>query len=110
MLIVSLIFATVSENDNPSRNYPAGNYMFKVNNRNTSTRCEICSKLFLVRIEYVIAGWVYSFLKPLWNVHSHVINILNYGLMKVNWYIQDRETTVCLLLVKAKRNFMPILM
>ena len=24
--------------------YPAGNYMFKVNNRNTKTRCEICSK------------------------------------------------------------------
>ena len=23
----------------------AGNYMFKVNNRNTRTRCEICSKL-----------------------------------------------------------------
>ena len=25
--------------------YPAGKYMFKVNNRNTKTRCEICSKL-----------------------------------------------------------------
>ena len=25
--------------------YPAGNYMFIVNNRNTRTRCEICSKL-----------------------------------------------------------------
>ena len=24
---------------------PAGNYMFKVNNRNTQARCEICSKL-----------------------------------------------------------------
>ena len=24
---------------------PAGNYMFKVNNRNTKKRCEICSKL-----------------------------------------------------------------
>ena len=24
---------------------PAGNYMFKVNNRNSRTRCEICSKL-----------------------------------------------------------------
>ena len=24
---------------------PAGNYMFKVNNKNTRTRCEICSKL-----------------------------------------------------------------
>ena len=26
-------------------NYPAGNYMFKINNRNTRTRCEMCSKL-----------------------------------------------------------------
>ena len=25
--------------------YPAGNYMFKVNNRNTGTRCGISSKL-----------------------------------------------------------------
>ena len=24
---------------------PTGNYIFKVNNRNTRTRCEICSKL-----------------------------------------------------------------
>ena len=27
---------------------PAGNYLFKVNNRNTITRCEICSKLTIV--------------------------------------------------------------
>ena len=26
-------------------NTQAGNYIFKVNNRNTRTRCEICSKL-----------------------------------------------------------------
>ena len=26
-------------------NHPAGIYLFKVNNRNTRTRCEICSKL-----------------------------------------------------------------
>ena len=30
----------------PSFNeYPAGIYLLKVNNRNTRTRCEICSKL-----------------------------------------------------------------
>ena len=28
-----------------SGHYPAGSYMFKVNNSNTRTRCEICSKL-----------------------------------------------------------------
>ena len=25
--------------------FPAGNYMFKINDRNTRTRCKICSKL-----------------------------------------------------------------
>ena len=29
----------------PKIMYPAGNCMFKVNSRNTRTRCEICSKL-----------------------------------------------------------------
>ena len=28
-----------------AQSFPAGNYMFKVNNRNIRTRCEICSKL-----------------------------------------------------------------
>ena len=52
--------------------YPAGNYTFKVNNKNTRTRCEICSKLtikrpercqwrrsgiLIVNFEHVIAGW-----------------------------------------------------
>ena len=32
---------------------PAGNYMFKVNNRNTRTKCELCSKLTI----QVNAGW-----------------------------------------------------
>ena len=27
--------------------YPAGNYMFKVNNKNARARCEMCSKLYL---------------------------------------------------------------
>ena len=43
-------------------NNPAGSYMFKVNNRNTSTRCEICSRLtpktsvfgvFIVNFEHI---------------------------------------------------------
>ena len=48
---------------------PAGNYMFKVNNRNTRTRCEIYSKLTIkipecgiinfaiVNFEHVMTGW-----------------------------------------------------
>ena len=35
-----------------SANIPAGNYMLKVNNRNTRTRCEICSKLTIKTPEW----------------------------------------------------------
>ena len=31
--------------ENVRRTFPAGNFMFEVNNRNTRTRCEICWKL-----------------------------------------------------------------
>ena len=36
---------------------PAGNYMFKVNNRNTRTRCEICSKLAIKTPERRLASF-----------------------------------------------------
>ena len=36
---------SVSEKTDYSYFFPVGNYMFKVNNSNTRTRCEICSKL-----------------------------------------------------------------
>ena len=60
-----------------------GNYIFKVNNKNTRTRCEICSKLTIkipeqtyltpssgvsiVNFEHVIAGWVCTSSRE----HSH---------------------------------------
>ena len=34
--------------------YPAGNYIFEVNNRNTRTRCEICSKLTITTVNGVV--------------------------------------------------------
>ena len=36
--------------------FPAGNYMFKVNNRNTRTRCVICSKLTIKTSERRTTG------------------------------------------------------
>ena len=38
--------------------YPAGIYLFKVNNRNTRARCKICSSVYIVNFEDVIVGWV----------------------------------------------------
>ena len=50
---------------------PVGIYLLKLNNRNTRTRCEICSKLTMelipcssvsiVNFENLIAGWDESF-------------------------------------------------
>ena len=57
----------------PKHLCPADNYMFKVNNRDTRTRGEICSKLTpcssvsIVNFEWVNVGWV---------VISKVIKIL----------------------------------
>ena len=47
-LIFKLLFKLFSSMIQPlkySNIYPAGNCMFKVNNRNTRKRCQICSKL-----------------------------------------------------------------
>ena len=55
-------------------NVPVGIYLLQVNDRNTKTRCEICSKLtvktlerrqwrrsgvFIVNFEHVFASWVF---------------------------------------------------
>ena len=46
------------------RNYPAGNYIFKVNNRNTRARCEICS---------IANGIVLVSLLLTLNIFSHLV-------------------------------------
>ena len=40
--------------DNISFGTPVGIYMFKVNNGNTRTRCEMCSKLMLSQVSLVL--------------------------------------------------------
>ena len=45
--LYSLIYLKMIPDDKLHFVYPAGNYMFKVNNRSTRTRCEICSKLII---------------------------------------------------------------
>ena len=37
--------------------FPAGNYLFKVNNKSTRTRCEICSKLTIKTPERRLASF-----------------------------------------------------
>ena len=69
--------------------YPAGNYMFRVNSRNTRTRCKICSKLtiktperrhwrrsgvFIVNFEY-ISHPVLAFLLLTFNIQLPTGNL-----------------------------------
>ena len=44
-------FNFVSHGGNGKRSYPATIYLFKVSNRNTRERCEICSKLTIKIVE-----------------------------------------------------------
>ena len=47
LLLSTLKLSQISNVLSLMRTTPAGNYMFKVNNRNTRTKCEICSKLIV---------------------------------------------------------------
>ena len=40
--------------------FPVGIYLLKVNNKNTRTRCEICSKLTIKTPERRSSHWVHS--------------------------------------------------
>ena len=42
---VITIYKLINISRSKMKYHPAGNYMFKVNNKITRTRCEICSKL-----------------------------------------------------------------
>ena len=44
MVVLLEVFEQVMNSENKD---PAGNYMFKVSNRNTRARCEKCSKLII---------------------------------------------------------------
>ena len=39
--------------------FPAGIYLLKVNNRNTRTRCEICSKLTIKTPDYRLYSFIF---------------------------------------------------
>ena len=43
----AIIFAKKPNHEYLAGSYPAGNYMLKVNNRNSRTRYEVCSKLLI---------------------------------------------------------------
>ena len=90
------------ENNKPSRNY-----MFKVNNRNTNTRCKICLKLtkktpelrhwhhsgvFIVNFEHIftllwcIYCWIWA-----GKFRLGIRNQYNYAVVKAAFYLRDTK-------------------
>ena len=62
--------------------YPAGNYMLKINNRNTRARCEICSKLTIKTPEQRLCSCSGSFIVNFEQI-SEVV--LNFEQINVGW-------------------------
>ena len=56
---------------------PAGNYMFKVNNRNTRARCEICSKLIAGGVRIITGQLCGQYLLNVINKDSGIVDDTN---------------------------------
>ena len=66
--------------------FPVGVYLFKVNNRNTRIRCEICSELTVKTPERHQANsdWVTSYLLPYFHEKKNQGNpTLEYFVLKI---------------------------
>ena len=58
--------------------HPAGKYMFKVNYRRTRTRCEICSKLTIKKLE-----------RPQWRCSGVIVN---FEQVNAGWEGEQKQT------------------
>ena len=67
--------------------YPAGNYMFKVNNRNSRTRCELCSKLTIKIPERRHDVVLVSLLITLKHI-SHLVLVLILNIVHITLNVQ----------------------
>ena len=62
---------------------PVGSYMFKVNIRNTRTRCEICSKLTIKTPGvFIVNFWIYFTL-------CFSVSIVNFEQVIVGWVMYN---------------------
>ena len=67
--------------------YPAGNYMFKVNNRNSRTRCELCSKLTIKITERLHDVVLVSLLITLKHI-SHLVLVFILNIVHITLNVQ----------------------
>ena len=67
----------------PRKTIPAGNYMFKVSNRNTRKRCEICSKL-TIKYQNDANGVIFY---NTYFTHFSSISIVNFEQVYAGWIV-----------------------
>ena len=63
--------------------FPIGIYIFKVNNRNTRTRCEICSMLIIKtqeRRQWCLYCWLWTYFRP-----CSSASIVNFEQINADW-------------------------
>ena len=92
-----------------AKDNPAGNYMFKVNNRNTRTRCKICSKLtikislsviFLLTLNTFIYLFIYLFIYSF--IHLFIYSFIY--LFIFNWREKSQPWTQVTVYKSVKRK------
>ena len=87
MNVFKIIVTSFHKNKWENVNFPAGNYMFRVNNRDTRARCEICSGILIVNFEHIshlllvfllltLSGWVPAGRRP---AHEHIFLKRNFS-------------------------------
>ena len=75
---------------------PVSIYLFKVNNRNTTKKCEICSKLTIKRPQQCLwrrsGVFIISFEKTYFTVFSSVF-VVDFEQVNVSWYSTRKDQT-----------------
>ena len=71
--------------------FPVGIYLLKVNNNNTRTRCEICSKLTIKTAERRLASF-WCLYYQLWTYFTPCssVSVVNFEYVNTNWVVVTR--------------------
>ena len=77
LLLLANLATDKDQSLNTRRLNLAGNYMFKVNNRNIKTRCEICSKLTIN--SFLLTYLTYLYFYCIFNI-TYLVNLFNVSL------------------------------
>ena len=88
-----------------STSLPTGIYLLKVNNRNTRTGCEICSKLTIIKTRKTPLLWFCCLYCYLWAYFTpcSIVSIVNFKHVIAGWF--GKWEYIYIKLIKGKFNF-----